>query len=179
MVKRIYISEEQLQTLLDSSNEKEEVTFYEFFVRAKQFLKDLLQNPSSAKVDGLLSRNGVTKNELINKMKEIGMLKSSEKIDEIQKEGTDKKVAKRYVQYKVPKSRFKEKMQELYKDFFPSQEAIQETDCGGVMQGGGGNPDAGQFTVPFGDVQRRDFYGDTLKRNKDEKNGSMSINRNE
>lgn len=176
MVKRIYISEEQLQTLIDSTPQKEEVTFYEFFVKSKEFLKDLLQNPSSANVDGLLSRNGITKNELINKMKDIGLLKSTEKIDEIQEEGSNKKIAKHFVQYKVPRSRFKEKLKELYKDLFPSQESIQETDCGGVMQGGGANPDSGQFTVPFGGVQRKGFYQDTLKRNKDEKNGSISIN---
>lgn len=51
------------------------------------------------------------------------------------------------------------------------------TSCGSVMQGGGSNPDAGQYTLPFGDVQRKSFYSDTLKRNKDEKNGSISMNR--
>ena len=51
------------------------------------------------------------------------------------------------------------------------------TSCGSVMQGGGSNYNDGQYTVPFGDVQRKSFYGDTLKRNKDKKNGSISMNR--
>jgi hypothetical protein len=51
------------------------------------------------------------------------------------------------------------------------------TSCGNVMQGGGSNPDSGQYTVPFGNIQRRKFYSSSLKRNKDEKNGSISMNR--
>ena len=177
MVRRIYISEEQLSILADAQDK--EVTYYEFLLSAKKFLKELLINPGKAQIDGLLSSNGMNKDEFIQKMKDLGLIKSSEKIDEVQIEGTDKKVAKHFIQYKVPRSRFKEKMKELYKECFPSTENINEdgaTSCGSVMQGGGTNPDAGQFTVPFGGVQRRKFYEPTLKRNKDEKNGSISIN---
>jgi hypothetical protein len=35
---------------------------------------------------------------------------------------------------------------------------IYETDCGMAMQGGGTNPDAGQFVTPIGKVQRRRIY---------------------
>jgi hypothetical protein len=51
------------------------------------------------------------------------------------------------------------------------------TSCGSAMQGGGTNPDAGQFITPISPIQRRKFYSDTLKRNKDKKNGSISMNR--
>ena len=40
------------------------------------------------------------------------------------------------------------------------------TNAAGVMQGGGTNPEAGQYTVPFGKVQRRKIY-----QPKDEKTG--------
>ena len=54
---------------------------------------------------------------------------------------------------------------------------VSETDCGGVMQGGGGNPSAGQYDVPLSSPQRRGFWKPALKRNKDEKKKSISMNR--
>lgn len=42
---------------------------------------------------------------------------------------------------------------------------IKETDCGGVMQGGGSNPDAGQFVQPLGKPQRRKIYITTEQSN--------------
>ena len=51
------------------------------------------------------------------------------------------------------------------------------TSCGNVMQGGGSNPDAGQFITPVSPTQRRNFWKPAMKRNKDEKNGSMTMNR--
>jgi hypothetical protein len=141
-------------------------------------------------------------------MTDLGIIKKNEKIDEVLVDES-KKVAKHYVQYKVPKRNFEDKVKELYKEvmseqsvFSNEQELVDEikamdydnayasrgglneegegggaTSCGSVMQAGGINPDAGQYTAPFGSVQRRKFYGDTLKRNKDSKNGSISMNR--
>ena len=204
-MKSIYISESQLKFIAE--NEEEEITFYEFFVNVKKFLKDLLTKPSEAEPNKILLHK-VDKSELLNKMIDLGIIKKEEKIDEVLVDES-KKVAKHYVQYKVPKRNFDEKVKELYKEivgesfvFANEQELVDQikemdvdnayatrgglneegegggaTSCGSVMQGGGSNPDAGQFTVPFGNVQRRKFYGDTLKRNKDEKNGSISMNR--
>lgn len=56
---------------------------------------------------------------------------------------------------------------------------LKETDCGGVMQDGGTNPSAGQYDVPFGDVQRKDIYAPVRKRSKDFKNGSMAMQKAE
>lgn len=208
-MKNIYITENQLIML--SEQENEEVTFYEFFVNVKKYLKDLLTKPADAEPNSILTRN-ISKNELLKKMTDLGIIKKSEKIDEVPVEEGTKKVAKHYVQYKVPKRNFEEKVKELYKEvvsenisksvFGNEQELVDEiknmdydnayatrgglneegegggaTSCGSVMQGGGSNPDAGQYTTPFGNVQRRSFYSDTLKRNKDSKNGSISMNR--
>lgn len=209
-MKSIYITENQLKRL--SEQEKEEITFYEFFINVKKFLKDLLTKPSQAEPSSILTRN-ISKSELLQKMDDLGIIKKSEKIDEVPVEEDLKKVAKHFIQYKVPKRNFEEKVKELYKDivsenistksvFGNEQELVDEiknmdydnayatrgglneegegggaTSCGSVMQGGGSNPDAGQYTVPFGNVQRRKFYSDTLKRNKDSKNGSISMNR--
>lgn len=210
-MKNIYITEKQL-TLI--SEEKDEITFYEFFVNVKKYLKDLLSNPTNAKANNVLTRN-ISQEELLNKMTDLGIIKKCEKIDEVTVEEGSKKVAKYFVQYKVPKRNFEEKVKELYKDvveesyksvFGDEQRLVDEiknmdydgaystrgglneegeggaaiggaTSCGSVMQGGGTNPDAGQYTVPFGQVQRRDFYKGALKRNKDSKNGSISMNR--
>jgi hypothetical protein len=188
-VKKIYINENQAKSLMNFVREgKEEVTFNEFVVSVKQFLKDLLHKPKEAKPSELFSNNGIGKNELISKMKELGLVKSSERIDEIPIEEGGKKVAKRFVTYKIPKARFKDKVKQLYRDIFVEGNEPQmvtedgeggggATSCGSVMQGGGSNPYAGQYDVPFGQLQRRKFYSDTLKRNKDEKNGSISMNR--
>lgn len=42
--------------------------------------------------------------------------------------------------------------------FNPQSMNINETDCGGAMQGGGSNPEAGQYVSPFGKVQRKKIY---------------------
>lgn len=122
-MKKIYINEDKLSLLINE--EKEEVTFYEFFVSTKKFLKDLLDKPYDAEPNDLFKRNGISKTDLISKMKDIGMLKSNERIDEVPVEeekkthpyGT-KLVAKHYVKYLVPRKRFDDKMKALYKELF-------------------------------------------------------------
>ena len=42
---KIYLTEEQISLPNDDSKKNEEVTFYEFVVNVKQFLKDLLKKP--------------------------------------------------------------------------------------------------------------------------------------
>lgn len=200
-MKNIYITEQQLNLLQEEMNE---ITFYEFFINVKKYLKDLLTKPAEAKPNNILTRN-VSKEELLKKMTDLGIVKKTEKIDEVPVEENTKKVAKYYVQYKVPKRNFEEKVKELYHDIvdescksvfddeqrlvdeikmmdnydnaYATRGGLNETDCAGAMQGGGANPDAGQYTVPFGQVQRRKFYSSSLKRNKDSKNGSISMNR--
>ena len=124
--KIIYITESQLDVLRNANLNEEEITFFEFFSHTKSFLKDLLSKPADAKVSDLLSNKGITRDNLLSKMKEYGLIKSSERVDEIPvEEGSDKKVAKHYIQYKIPRQNFKAKMQELYKDLF-EKESLQE-----------------------------------------------------
>ena len=206
---KIYINESQINLL--TSDKKEEVTFYEFVLNVKQFLKDLLKKPMSAEPSSLFKNRGITKDELIKKMKDIGLLQSEERIDEVpcDESHESKLVAKHYITYKIPRSRFSDKIKALYNDIisennkknyngeqissskvlydnksmnkkcvsYNDEELVSETDCGGAMQGGGSNPSAGQYDVPFGSVQRKDFFKSSLTRNKDEKNKSISINR--
>ena len=215
-MKKIYIKESQLE-LLNESNINEEVTFYDFFVNVKSFLKDLMKKPYESKPSNLFLNIGVCKDELISKMKDINLIVGNEKIIEVPKDGENKKVAKHIIQYKIPKNRFKDKLKSLYKEFFSesinkpqvfdntddiiknmlkmdSDNAYKKrggfdktlvsedgeggaTSCGNVMQGGGSNPSAGQYDMPFKNIQKRDFWKPALTRNKDEKNKSISMNR--
>lgn len=122
-MKKIYINEKKLFLLLNGNNE--EVTFYEFFINTKSFLKDLLKKPYEAEPSDLFKNHGISKNDLIQKMKNIGLIKSNERIDEVPID-EDKKsyphgtklVAKHYVKYSIPKNKFEDKIKALYKELF-------------------------------------------------------------
>ena len=202
-MKNIYITENQFHILTEKENE--EVTFYEFFVNIKKYLKDLLTKPADAEPNQILLHN-IDKSELLKKMTDLGIIKKNEKIDEVLVDES-KKVAKHYVQYKVPKRNFEDKVKELYKEvmskqsvFANEQELVDEIKSmdfdnayasrGGLNEEGEGGAIGGgatsctsvgdiQYTLPLGDKepQRRDFYRDALKRNKDSENGSISMNR--
>ena len=116
-MKNIYITENQFHILTEKENE--EVTFYEFFVNIKKYLKDLLTKPADAEPNQKLLHN-IDKSELLKKMTDLGIIKKNEKIDEVLVDES-KKVAKHYVQYKVPKRNFEEKVKELYKEVMSEQ----------------------------------------------------------
>lgn len=189
-MKTIYLTEAQVRRLKEANEKKnEEVTFYEFLTNIKDFLKKLLKNPSEAQPSEMLMMFVKDKNDLIGKMKTIGLIKSKERIDEIPVEEDKhpygkKMVAKRFITYSIPKSRFGEKVKQLYDDIIENKDIVTEegeggggaTTCASVMQGGGANPSAGQYDVPFGSVQRRKFWTKAMSRNDDEENKSISIN---
>ena len=180
-MKRIYIKENQLHLL---EQEEKEITFYEFFINVKSFLKDLLKKPSDADVSGVLKSKGISKNGLICKMKDIGLIKSDDRIDEVPVEEERKHVFKDTE--KLITDILDMDSDNAYKNRGGYDKDIMNEDgaasggatsCGNVMQGGGGNPDAGQFITPVSPTQRRSFWKPAMKRNKDEKNGAMTMNR--
>lgn len=176
----IYINEEQLSIIKDNCDD--ELTFYEFVGAIKEFIKGLLKNPNSVEVPKILNKCHIGKHKLIKKLKDNGIIKCVEKIDEVLvDEGKHpygkQLVAKRFITYKVPKARFSEKLRQLYCDLIEQVELNEDeggaTSCGSVMQGGGSNPSAGQYEAPLANVQRRSFWKDALSRkNKD----SISMN---
>lgn len=217
-MKKIYINESQLDVINDFIN-NEEVTIHEFCVGIKSLLKDLLKKPHEAKPSEIFTKKGIKKDDLLSKMRDIGLIVSSENITEVPNGKDGKLVAKHTIQYKVPKENFNEKLESLYKELFTEShdnkpqvfsntpkiigdmlemdydnayknrggydknlvseegEGGGATSCGSVMQGGGSNPSAGQYDVPFKNVQRRSFWNPALTRNKDSKNKSISMNR--
>lgn len=219
-MKKVYIKENQLHLF---EQEEKEVTFYEFFINVKSFLKDLLNKPADADVSDLFKSKGISKSGLISKMKDIDLIKSDDRIDEVPVEEEKKThpygkkmVAKRYVKYSIPRKNFEDKIKKLYKQIFNESEVkhvfqdteklitdmldmdsdnayrnrggydkdLVECDCGSAMGssvGGDGSSNAygvgGAFDVPMSSKIKRSFWKPAMKRNKDEENGSMTMNR--
>lgn len=183
---KIYIKENKLSLLKES---QEEVTFFSFFNNIKQFLKELLNDPINAKPNEFLRKQGFNKSGLVKKLIDKGIITKKEDIKEVpntmSEDSSEESVYS--VQYNVPKKNFEKKIHRLYSKLYEN-EVIEEDGEGSV--GGGGSISAGlggatnsnisaaaMYDAPFGGVQRRKFYGDALKRNKDEDNGSISMNR--
>ena len=154
-MKHIYVNKKVLSEAVAYLNS--EITFFGFLSHTKAFLKELLTNPINANVDDYLQDNGLDRKTLLDALMERDIVEKETKIEE--KNDSDAFS----VSYKIPKRNFERKMRRLYASLFEKNEILEsktiiETDCGGVMQGGGTNPDAGQFTAPIGKVQRRRIY---------------------
>lgn len=153
-MKTIYVNKKVLKEAVDYLNN--EITFFGFFSHVKNFLKQLLVNPLNADIDDYLKDNNLNRKELLNLLLTRNIIEKETKID------TNNGKDKFYVSYKIPKRNFERKIRRLYTSLFETNEIneslISETDCGGVMQAGGMNPDAGQYTQPLGKVQRRKIY---------------------
>lgn len=138
----------------------DDITFFGFISHLKSFLKQLLVNPIDVNIDDYLERHGVNKNKLLSELLNRGIIEKETNIND--ENGKDKFV----VTYKVPKKNFERKVRRLYSYLFENNEMTVNTlfkedgatSCGSAMQGGGLNPDAGQYTTPIGKVQRRKIY---------------------
>lgn len=154
-MKIIYVNNKALQEAVDYLND--EITFFGFISHAKHFLKQLLLSPSTADIDEYLKKHGLDRKELLNLFIEKGVVEKETKIEN--KGDKDKFI----LTYKIPKQNFERKLRRIYISLFEKNEisesiTLKETDCGGVMQAGGSNPDSGQYTTPLGKVQRRKIY---------------------
>jgi hypothetical protein len=154
-MKIIYVNNKTLQEAVDYLND--EITFFGFISHAKHFLKQLLLSPSTADIDEYLKKHGLDRKELLNLFIEKGVVEKETKIEN--KGDKDKFI----LTYKIPKQNFERKLRRIYISLFEKNEisesiTLKETDCGGVMQAGGSNPDSGQYTTPLGKVQRRKIY---------------------
>ena len=155
----IYITEAQLQEL------KQQVTFFCFKNKLIAFLKQLLEDPINATLDGFFPMNGISRSTLMKQLLKRGIIERDEKV----KEEEGKSVYT--VKYTVPRANFKTKLKRLYSYFFErsvdtsgldnmkADDIIQETDCAGVGAVGDGSDSSGQFVQPlFTKINRREIY---------------------
>lgn len=113
---KIYIPQNKLQIIKESVNE--EVTFFEFCRDVKKFIKELLQNPFSANVSGVIKKRGISNKELKSILLNRDIIKKKERIDEPYDDKLGKKKSMFHVTYTVPKSDFENKLKNLYNYYF-------------------------------------------------------------
>ena len=131
MTREVYITESQSR-MLESvlAEEEEEITFYSFVKGIKEFLGQLLTNPTNPELPSFFSDKGLTKSELLNKLVSNGIAIEKNKV--IDDDGS----AKLSMKYSIPKAGFREKVEKLYDEIICKKQ-INE-DEGGAAVGGEG-----------------------------------------
>lgn len=131
---------------------QEETTYGEFKSHAKDYLKQLITKPSTAKLDDFLAsrlkEKGISQGQFLNKLIDNGIVIKKAKVDDgLGEEGTGKPSYS--IQYKIPNERFEHKLKKLHISLF--EQNLPE----GVMteEGGGATAcafdGAGQFIQPL------------------------------
>ena len=178
-----------MRNVLQEGNYQDEMTRGGFISHLESFIKDLLSSPKNAKTDDYLRQHGLD-NKAAIKLLIAPVYKSDETTRD--KNGKEIKVVpsavirverivmgedgkdKFTVTYKVPRFKFKEKMRNLYKyalenGVIDAVRPLDETDCGGCLQGGGNNFEAGEYNTKLSmPIIHRTFNEsrDMMKQNK-------------
>ena len=186
----IIINESQLDVLCEYENGK--VLRYDFEAKVRRYMEELKDNPCKPKYDGFFVGHGIPEDVLQDKMLDLGMIKRVDKIDEPADANGDKHSVhtRKYI---FSSKNFDDNIGKLYGHFFKDGESVlKECDCGDASAGGATNVEGvgGQYTVPFGGVQRRKIgvSGDTessidkvsnidMKPTADRKRGKIAVNR--
>ena len=156
----IIITESQLKSLKAKLNEEGEVLRGEFGNALKEFLKSLTTDPLHPTVPALFSNNNISKEKLVTKLIENGVITKTEGFDEITGDKDSKKFSVHKLAYKVCGQDFEAKKDKLYNDLFRINE---DGEMGGGALGGcnvmvGSSDPSGGIAYPFGGVQRRGGY---------------------
>lgn len=206
MKKVIYISESKLPILKESENEVTFYSFFtnikdfiqELLVdpinaKPNDFLKSHGFNKSGL-IKKLMDRDIINRKENIkevpNGMVEDGKQESMYSVQyKVPKKNFERKIHRLYSRlFEANVFNNQESMIEdilnmdndnAYKDRGGLDKVVTEDGEGSMAFGGATNANisaAAMYDVPMGGVQRKKFYGDTLKRNKDEENNSISMN---
>ena len=101
-----------------------ETTFYRFYSEIRTFLSKLLKTPIKAEPNKYLEDRGFTKNRLIKLLRDNDIIKREEKIlipgkDEV-------KHVTYSVKYILKSDKFEDKIEQIYKKYFPDEEEINE-----------------------------------------------------
>lgn len=131
---------------------QEETTYGEFKSHAKDYLKQLITKPSTAKLDDFLAsrlkEKGISQGQFLNKLIDNGIVIKKAKVDDgLGEEGTGKPSYS--IQYKIPNERFEHKLKKLHISLFE-----QNLPEGVITEEGGGATacafdGAGQFIQPL------------------------------
>ena len=195
MSRRIIISESQYRLI---EQHQEEMTYYKFYTEVLKFLKELLSNPAEAQPSEVLKAHGIDRKKLIDGLVDRNIVTRSNKVIEKPNSKTNKEEASMLTKYSVLRKDFERKLHRLHIELCEcvkptvkllSNESIDEDvdtieeegsiggmSCSFAMQGSGTNPNAGQYDVPMGGVQRKGFWyaGNKLnKKKKGKKNESV------
>ena len=142
-----------------------EVTYFFFLSHTKNYLKQLITNPSSAEIDdefkSVLDGIGVSQEEFLSLLLEKGIIERKEKVDDDIYKGHEK--ATFSIKYQVPRKNFERKIQKLHIELFPDEKVELNEEGEG---GGATSADAsGQFIQSLvgtdeggSDVIRRKIY---------------------
>lgn len=135
----------------------EEVTYYEFLSHTKDFLKQLITKPSTARIDEFLekalSEIGMSQKEFLKLLLDRNIVERKESIDD--KLTPDHQEVTFKIKYMIPRDKFERKMKKLHielfeKNIIDDEQSVDEaTGCGGA---------SGQFSAPLFPVQRRKVY---------------------
>lgn len=177
MKNRIFITESQCR-LLEAF--RDELTYYKFYVEVLKFLKELLASPSTAQPSATLKSHDITREKLLQGLIDRSIVTRNNKVTEMPKADSDKKESKMLVKYNVLRKDFEKKLHRLHlelcecvkpkirreEDVIEEEGSMGGMSCGFAMQGGGTNPNAGQYDAPVNGVQRRKFWFPKEKKGK-------------
>ena len=182
MSKRIIVTESQYRLLKEY---QDELTYYKFYVDVLRFLKELLDNPSDAKVSDVLKNHGITREKLIQGLVDRNVLSRKNKVIEVPKGEKGKMTSKMLVKYSVLRKNFEKNLHKLHIELCecvkPSVLRLENEEdfgtleeegmggamsCGNALQGGGTSFESGEFVQPIAQVQRREIYNPKPKKKK-------------
>lgn len=148
--KKIIVNEEWYNLYL---NENNQITYFSFLVNIKDFIKDLLLNPSKATVPSDLKKCGLYKNKLIDFLIRNNIVIKDEKIVDKDENGNIES-PKLITKFKVPYKNLNRKIRKLYIKLF-EKNVVQKIEEDG--EGATNCSSSGQFSQPLFSVQRRKF----------------------
>lgn len=161
-IKRVIFK--NLKVLSEAIQEaNEEMTYFTFAHGIKTFLVDLLQNPTSAKPNLLLSAHKLNRSRLINLLIKFGIIEKDENIVDKDEDGNPT-TATMSVRYKIPKKNFSRKVRKLFIKLFeknlPEKQSLENKNIRTEDMGDGATnaSSSGQFSQPLFNVQRREIY---------------------
>lgn len=152
--------------------DNKEITYFKFKSHIEDFLTKLKNKPIQAQPSVFLKNRDFDKEKLIRILIRRNIITRKESIKD--PTNSEEKTAKYFVKYTIIRDGFESKVKKLYDDYFGEKENLNECDGfgGGDASGGIGGTSSfsvdGQYTVPFGEIQRRPVYlaGKANKKNK-------------